>query len=213
MLDTHLLRFNKKQKYLIADCETCNLNLALDKNLPWQWAWQVSSLEEEKIEFKNIYINWPGLKVSKEAALLTGYDANTVSAKGISPQEALKILDSYLYDEQYIIVMHNGLNFDVYLHNIMRRVLGKKSDFSYLKRFIDSNAIARAWKYGVKLNGDRLSFQYKFANAKLKGIKTSIMSLSKEFDIPYNPQMAHKAEYDINLNWQIFKKLIFNYEI
>ena len=35
-MDEHLLRFKKDQKYLVFDYETCNLNLGLDSNKPWQ---------------------------------------------------------------------------------------------------------------------------------------------------------------------------------
>ena len=43
-----LLRFNKAQKYMIFDFETCSLNLGSLENKPWQLAFLI--IENDKIK-------------------------------------------------------------------------------------------------------------------------------------------------------------------
>jgi DNA polymerase III epsilon subunit-like protein len=67
-----LLRFKKKQKYLLFDYETCNLNLISGHNKPWQLAFLV--IEDNKIvEEKDYWLKWDDLRVSPEAAKITGF--------------------------------------------------------------------------------------------------------------------------------------------
>ena len=52
-----LLRFTKKQKYIIFDYETCNLNLISTKNKPWQLAFML--FQGDKVLDQADYIlNW-----------------------------------------------------------------------------------------------------------------------------------------------------------
>ena len=68
-----LLRFNKSQKYLFFDYETCNLNLVSEDNKPWQLAFILTDLKSE-IDKADYYVRWKNLKVSKEAAKITGFN-------------------------------------------------------------------------------------------------------------------------------------------
>lgn len=214
MIGENLLRFNKTQKYIFWDTETCNLNLVHKENVPWQYAWIEATLDNV-ISKGNILIKWPKINISKKAAMITGFSQEAVDTLGISPEEALRKIDAFMYDPQYLLVAHNGLNFDVYLHNIHRRLLGKETDYSYIERSIDTVALARAIKYEVQPlpDEDKVLFQYKFANTMRKGIKTSIASLCQEMDIPYDAQLAHNASYDVNLLYQIWKQLVWKIEI
>ena len=67
-----LLRFKNNQKYLIFDYETCNLNLGLTSNKPWQLGFLVCQ-GKKIIEKKDFYISWDNLKVSADAARITGF--------------------------------------------------------------------------------------------------------------------------------------------
>ena len=69
-MDESLLRFNKKQRYVVFDTETEGLNLVTSR--PWQIAWLV--VEGEKIiDKRDFFIHWPNLNVSEGAARVTGF--------------------------------------------------------------------------------------------------------------------------------------------
>ena len=69
-MNESLLRFNKKQRYVVFDTETEGLNLVTSR--PWQVAWMV--VEGDKIIEKNdLFIEWPDLQVSEGAARVTGF--------------------------------------------------------------------------------------------------------------------------------------------
>lgn len=214
MIGDNLLRFNKEQKYICLDSETCNLNLLDLNNAPWEWAWNVCTLEKV-LERHQYYINWPTINISNQAAMITGFNQEIVSQQGRAPEFVLNELEKYLYDPQYKVIIHNGLGFDIYMHNIHRRILGRKPDYSYLNRLLDTNAIARAVKQGINpMPGeDLLTFQFKQYNSPVKGVKTSIKALVKDYEIEYDKAKAHGASYDCELLYQIWKKIVWQIEI
>ena len=75
-----LLRFDKDQKYITWDVETEGLNLVHSK--PWQIAWIVCQGDKvlEKFDF---YIKWDDLKVSEDAARITGFSREDYNRKAI----------------------------------------------------------------------------------------------------------------------------------
>ena len=208
-----LLRYDKDQKYMIADCETCHLNLVWPDNKPWQWAWLIAT-QDNILEEHNYYVKWDKLRVSKKARELTGYTDEKIDQFGKSPKEVLDILDSYIYDETYKLVMHNGLNFDAYIHQIHRRACGKKTDYSYLPRFYDSNYLIKGYKRGVQPRPGEslLAYQYRLCNTPMRGIKTSIETLCKEYGFPYS-KGAHDAIEDVKMLKPIWKKTLQQVEI
>jgi hypothetical protein len=215
MIGEELIRYDKTREYVFFDCESCNLNLAAPENLPWQWGWKHCTLERT-ISEGSFLVKWPNLRVSKGAARITGFYQPKVDQYGITPEEGLERIESLLSDPKVTLVAHNALNFDIYLHQIHRRALGLSEDYSYLGRLIDSNAIAKAWKLGVKIPKDSiefLAFQYKMAGYFEKGLKTSILSLCSELEVPYDPSLAHDALYDVQLLEKIWKKLIWKVEL
>lgn len=214
MIGENLLRFNKEQKYIIFDSETCNLNLMWEENVPWQWAWKECTLSQV-ISENDILVKWPKINISKKAAFITGFNQAKVDLYGIPPEEALEMIEKWIYDPQYIIIAHNALGFDIFMHNIHRKALGKAPDFSYMPRVIDTVTLARAIAVGTqpKPEDDRLLFQYKFANYFKKGIKVSIQALCTQFGIPYDGAQAHSALYDCGLLYEIWKKIVYQIEL
>ena len=209
-----LLRFNNDQKYMVFDFETCNLNLASLDNKPWQLSFIVS--ERGKITEKNDYwLKWNDLKMSPEAARITGWTKRKYESRAEDPVKPLEHFEKYLYDDSYIKVAHNGLGFDVYIHGIYRELLGKKRDFSYLNNFLDTNCLAKAIKAEIEYdkNQNLLSWQYKMAQFRKKGLKTSLAQCCKDYDVSFDPKKLHDAMYDIEKNYEVFKKLIWNIEV
>ena len=212
-MDSHLLRFNiKNQKYIIWDLETESLNLCF-ANRPWQCS-MILCEGHNILEKYDLFPLWEDIKLSSDAARITRFDKLSYISKSSDSLKCLDIIDSYLYDKDVMNVGHNILGFDVYVHNIWRKALGKKSDFSYIDRSIDTNCLAKAYRLQEKPDiSNKKAWQYRMNSFHEKGIKTSLSAMCKEFNIDYNANEAHDGMYDCIRNRDIFIKLINSVEI
>jgi DNA polymerase III alpha subunit (gram-positive type) len=207
-----LLRFKNKQKYLIFDTETEGLNLISSK--PWQIAWIVA--EGKNIISKNDrFIKWDNLKVSDGAAKITGFSYDQYERRAEDPMEVFNDFSKYLFDPEYIIIGQNLLGFDVYMINVWMKLMGLKSDYSYVNRIIDTKSLATAIFKNILIpsSDNGCSWQYKLLNHKERGLKTSQSFLLKHYNIPHEASRLHDALYDIEMNFQIFLKQIYDIEI
>tara|TARA_Y100000310_G_scaffold308111_1_gene350882 strand:+ start:984 stop:1625 length:642 start_codon:yes stop_codon:yes gene_type:complete len=210
----NLLRYNKNQKYLIFDFETCSLNLASQDNKPWQIAFIIAN-NEGIIESHNHYPKWKNLNVSNGAAIATKFSKKSYNSVNEDPLPVLKKFEKYLYDKSYMVVGHNLLGFDVYIHSLWRKIHGLLPDFSYLDRLIDTNCLAKAYKENIKFDkkDSLLTWQFRLNDFRKKGLKTNQAALLREFQIDFNPDKLHDAVYDIEKNFEVFRKLIWRVEI
>ena len=144
-----MLRFNKDQKYICFDFETCHLNLLHQSNKPWQLSYLIAQGSDILEEVDN-YIYWDDLNISQEAKDITHFNEYVYKQKAADASQALEKFEKYIYNQNYLIIGQNLLGFDVYVHNIYRKLLNKKSDFSYTNRIIDTNCIAKAIKKNLK---------------------------------------------------------------
>jgi DNA polymerase III epsilon subunit-like protein len=210
----NLLRFNKQQKYVFFDFETCGLNLGSLRNKPWQLAFIVVE-DERVVDEADYWLKWDDLKVSKGAAKVTGWTQKKYDEKAVSPEQPLKHFEKYLYDDKYLKAGHNLLGFDVYMHGIYRRLLGKRPDYSYLNQLIDTLCLARAINNDITLSSsdNLLEWQYKMISLRKAKGRNKLIDLCKQYDIRFNAKKLHDALYDIRKNYEVFKKLIWNIEI
>ena len=208
---SELLRFKNKQKYLIFDTETEGLNLI--KSRPWQIAWIVA--EGKKIISKNDrFIKWDNIQVSEGAAKITGFTEHEYERRAEDPKEVWNDFSKYLLDPEYIIIGQNLLGFDIYMLNVWMKAIGLKSDYSYIDRIIDTKSIATAIFKNILPEKDNfISWQYKLLNHREKGLKTSQLTLLKHYGIPHDPKKLHDALYDIEMNFEIFLKQLYDIEI
>jgi DNA polymerase III epsilon subunit-like protein len=210
-MQTDLLRFDKQQKYVTWDFETEGLNLVHSK--PWQIAWTVSQ-GEKTLEKFDIYIKWSDLKVSDGAAKVTGFSYEHYQRKAIDPIEAFNLFGKYLYDPQYKLIGQNILGFDVYMLNIWRKLIGLKSDYSFVDRIIDTRCLAMAIAKQIPVQKDDLiSWQYRLLNHRDKKVKASQLALLKKYEIPFDEKRLHDAIYDCEMTYKIFKKQLFEIEL
>jgi len=210
----NLLRFNKSQKYVFFDFETCGLNLGSLRNKPWQLAFIV--VENDKIvDEADYWLRWENLNVSKGAAKVTGWTQKKYDEKAVNPEKPIKHFEKYLYDDQYLKAGHNLLGFDVYMHGICRRLLGKKPDYSYLNNLVDTLCLARAINNNIALSASEnlLEWQYKMISLRKAKGRNKLIDLCKQYDVRFNAKKLHDALYDIQKNYEVFKKLIWNIEI
>jgi len=205
MIGSELLRYSDK-KIVLFDLETQRVNIMGD-NLPFQCSWIVCD-KYKVLSRNNYYLKWPGFTMSKGAAAITRFQQSWVD-NGDDPEFVLKAFESYLMDPSFLIVGHNLLGFDIYVHQLWRETLGLKRDFSYLSRIIDTNLIARAYKMGWKPDKtDFLAWQYKVMSNPVKGVKTNLAQLNKDFQIGVNESNLHNAAADLELNFAVYRKLI-----
>ena len=206
-----LLRFNKKQKYLVFDTETEGLNLVSSK--PWQIAWLVA--EGDRIISKHdLYIDWPDLNVSPDAARVTGFSQASYRKKCKPPEEVWGLFAKDFYDPNTLLVGQNVLGFDVYMLNVWRHLMRQKVDYDYVSRIIDTRALATAIAKQIPVdNEDFISWQYRLVNYKERGLKTSQGFLLKKYNIPHDAKRLHDALYDIEMNFKIFRKQLFELDI
>ena len=211
MTDNSLLRFRKNQKYIVYDFETEGLNLRYSK--PWQLGFIIAEGKKVK-ESYDLYIDFEDLNISDDARRLTGFSDTVYNKKKQDKQKVLDIFEKYLYDPEYYSIGHNVLGFDIYIHNILRKACGKKSDYSYINRMFDTDCLAKAFKMNLKKPDSNLTlWQSKLNNYRKKGMKTSQGFLLKEFGIEHDPKKLHNAIYDVKMTLEIFHQLIWKIEV
>lgn len=213
-MNENLLRFKKNQNYLFFDFETCCLNLGSLDNKPWQLGFIVIN-NGKIVKKKDYWIRWSDLKMSEAAAKMTGWTQVVYDKKAEDAKMILAEFEHYLYDESYINVGHNILGFDIYIHGIFRRCLGKNPDYSYIKRSIDTLCLAKAIKNEIKFsqNDNFFNWQYRLNNMIDRKSKKKLMDLCKDYDISIDESKLHDAMYDIEQNYEVFKKMLWEVNI
>ena len=207
-----LLRFKFDQKYVIFDTETEGLNLVTSK--PWQLAW--IETEGKKIKKKqNRFLMWEDLNVSEDAARVTGFNYESYAQKAEDPTIIYKDFIYLISQDDVIIVGQNLLGYDIYILGVIARQLGFNIDYSFVDRIFDTKAIATALAKGNK-NPDKedfISWQLKWLNYRERGLKTNQKYLLEYYDIDFDAKKLHDALYDIEKNFEIFLKQIWELEI
>ena len=207
-----LLRFKFNQKYVIFDTETEGLNLVTSK--PWQLAW--IEAEGKKITKKqNRFLMWEDLNVSEDAARVTGFNYTSYTKQAEDPSIVYKDFINLINQDDIIIVGQNLLGYDIYILGVIARKLGIKIDYSFVNRIFDTKAIATALAKDNK-NPDKedfISWQLKWLNYRERGLKTNQKYLLEYYDIDFDAKKLHDALYDIEKNFEIFLKQIWELEI
>lgn len=202
-----LLRFEKDKTIVFIDCETFNLCLNFAHNLPWQIS--MLKVQGDHIQSsKDFYIKWDThLKIGKEAARITRYSDKKMDKLGITPEEAYPTIKDWLDNADYILG-HNILGFDIYLIKGLYEYMG--DDYTPLvEKMIDTNCIARGIKSGMEYAPYDyfLEYQYKMVNKRIKGVRTSLTALGKEYELEHDYDKLHNALVDLELNLKLWNKL------
>tara|TARA_R100001377_G_scaffold85055_1_gene70128 strand:+ start:1755 stop:2387 length:633 start_codon:yes stop_codon:yes gene_type:complete len=210
-MNESLLRFDKKQKYLVFDTETEGLNLITSR--PWQVAWLIVE-GGEILEKHDMFLDWPDLNVSEGAARITGFTMKEYDRRKENPRKVWEKFSKHLYDKDTFVVGQNLLGFDVYMVNIWRKLMNLGSDYSYVDRIIDTRSLAVAITKEIPVNKeDFISWQYRLLNHRERGLKTSQAYLLKKYNIDHDTRRLHDALYDIEMNFKVFRKQLFDLEI
>tara|TARA_S200002703_G_scaffold57092_1_gene49859 strand:- start:1052 stop:1684 length:633 start_codon:yes stop_codon:yes gene_type:complete len=207
-----LLRFKFDQKYVIFDTETEGLNLVSSK--PWQLAW-IETTGKNITRKQNRFLKWSELNVSEEAAKITGFDKKDYLSKAEDPATIFKEFMDLISQDDVIVVGQNILGYDLYMLGVIARNLNIKIDYSFAKRCFDTKAIATAIAKENK-NPDKedfLAWQLRYLNHREKGLRTNQKFLLQHYDIDFDEKKLHDALYDIEKNFEIFQKQIWELEI
>ena len=210
-----MLRYDKNQKYICFDFETCDLNLLSSHNKPWQLSYIIDN-GQKIISQHDCYIYWKDLKLSEEARKITKFNDEKYKSLAKDPKKILIDFEKYLYDENYIIIGQNLLGFDVYIHNIYRKLLGFDSDFSYINRIYDTNCVAKAIKKDMAPPSNKKDFiywEYRLNDFRQKNMRTSIKAQLKQYKIDFDENKLHDSLYDVQMNFKIFQKQIWHIEV
>ena len=208
------LRFDKKAKISIIDCETYNLCLNHQVNRPWEVS--VLKVEGETIlEEVDVWVKWEDckFKIGEGAARVTKFNQKEFDSKAIDPDTAFHKFWPILQWADHII-MHNGLRFDIYLLKGYAEYMGEKWDF-LTDKIIDTKAIAQGIKLGrpYKPESDNwMDYQYQMSFDHTKGIKTNLTALGKEYGIPFDYESLHRSSQDVKLNLLVWNHLKYQLE-
>lgn len=206
------LRFDNKQLFMCFDMESYNLNLVGNGNLPWQISWRIFDAKN-LYDKQDHYVNW-GKAPSKEIQELTNYSQKRMDEEGREPEEVIEELNELLYDDKIYIVGHNLLGFDIYLYNLYREKLGFKKDYSFIDRVIDTLCLAKASKFSIDVDQENFTlWQLKMTKVFGRNMRCKLSDLGKEFGIDFDEKKLHDASYDIWLNEEVFKKLMWKHEL
>lgn len=201
-----LFRFRDDLKYIVIDTETESLNLHYSR--PWQISWIVVENRKVVKEF-DLFPLIKDLQVTAGAAQVTRFTMESYLRKATPAEEVNEQLNKYLYNPEYMVLMMNGLYFDIYQLNNFRRYLNLPTDYSYLNRLLELKAFGRAWKLGHPLYSsveERLSWQYKICSIKQKGLRVSLEAMAKGLGLEYNADAAHDGLWDVKLTNMVFEK-------
>ena len=98
--------------------------------------------------------------------------------------------------------------------NVWRKLIGLKSDYSFVNRIIDTRCLAMAIAKQIPVQHDNfMSWQYKLLNHRDKTVKASQLALLKQYGIEFDASKLHDALYDVEMTYKIFKKQIYDIEV
>ena len=207
-----LLRFKFDQKYVIFDTETEGLNLVTSK--PWQLAW-IEATGKKIVKKQNRFLKWDDLNVSEDAAKVTGFDKKDYESKAEDPAVVFKEFMDLISQDDVIVVGQNILGYDLYMLGVIARNLNIVMDYSFINNCFDTKAIATALAKGNKTpdKDDFIGWQIKWLHYRERGLKTNQKFLLQHYEIDFNEAKLHDALYDIEKNFEIFQKQLWELDI
>ena len=208
----YLLRFKFDQKYVIFDTETEGLNLVTSK--PWQLAW-IEATGKKIVKKQNRFLKWDDLNVSEDAAKVTGFDKKDYESKAEDPAVVFKEFMDLISQDDVIVVGQNILGYDLYMLGVIARNLNIIMDYSFINNCFDTKAIATALAKGNKTpdKDDFIGWQIKWLHYRERGLKTNQKFLLQHYEIDFNEAKLHDALYDIEKNFEIFQKQLWQLDI
>lgn len=211
MISGNLLKYNLEDKKFVTFDFEGDLNLFY--STPFQLGFTVSQ-GKKIIEEYDFYIKWPNLHISNFVKKYAHYNEARMIKDGLPPLEVFNVFEKYMNNPEYHYVGANILAFDTMLmYNCLKR-LGLKHSYDFLNRTYDVNALFKLYKLGIKPNNDDLlSQQYSMNDFKLKGLKSNVAYVAKEFGVEFDENKMHDGAYDCRVISSNFFELIKRIDI
>lgn len=215
-MQNYLLRFQKNARFMSADTETSDLNLAT--TLPFQVSWVIGN-KDKNLESHDHYVDWPNFEneISAGASAITRFNAWDYRRRCEPPEKVYDLFQKDLFDENTYSIWANVLNFDVFVVANWQRAMNKKIDYSWIKRCICIQSLEKAIVLGYKEIPqdltERLCFWYRMSNFKQRGLKTNLAYLLKKYEIPHDPNNLHNSLEDVGGALGIFRKQLYLIDI
>lgn len=202
------LSYNRTQRIVICDTETEGLSLF--RHRPWEIAYTVAQ-QEKIIETRVLYPWYPDLNVNPRAAMITGFTWEKYADLATPKEDVWEEISSILYDEKNLIVGHNFIGYDIFM---LRRLAIDCKDWkgwSYINRVICTLCWSRMYHQGERPDpNNMLGSQMKYIGKPPRGSKKATLSaMADHFNIPYEKEKLHAAEYDNSLCLAVFNKLVY----
>ncbi len=198
-------------EFTVLDAETEGLNLYFDR--PWQMGW-LECKGKNIVKVQNRYLWWDDFRISKGAAAVTKFNYDEYKDKAEDPKKVYEEFHDQVYDSNKYHIAHNYLKIDLYMINTWRRGIGLKPDYSFVnEKLIDTDALEKGIIKGMQPQTPRIQWYYKLSSLLEKGLKSNLGLCARKYGIKLDESLQHKAEYDIILNWEVFKCQLWQIEI
>lgn len=210
-MNEHLLRSNKAAKFCVFDFETEDLNLFSAQ--PWQFAC-VSATQDTVFRKHNLLLRWPNLNISKGAEQVTRFNRLTWEANAIDPNKAFEIINAE-FDAADWIGGHNIFGYDIHIYRSSCRRLGIKP-LPIHKKFIDTMACGKGIKLELHYQPSEKFIRYQMRmvnNIILKKGFATLTAFAKLYGIEIDETKTHDALYDVEINYQVLKKMLWQVEV
>lgn len=183
------------EKYLIFDTETTGVDTSEDRVV--QLFIGLADEGGNLVESYEWVIN-PGVEVPQGASDIHGFTTEFLEENGVSPEQALSESREVFLEWSHLIVVAFNLQFDLSLLDEEFKRHGVSESFG---SWMSGNA-----RLFDPLVVDRAQDKYRKGKRKLE-------NMAATYGIPFDPESAHKADYDVEVTAKVTRAIIEKYGV
>jgi DNA polymerase III epsilon subunit-like protein len=211
---------SKIKNILVFDFETEGLNLITSR--PWSLAYTFGPINKTPKTKKDLWIKWDDLRISAEAARVTGFSKKEYDKRALPPKTVFWEFSKLAGRDDTLVVGQNILNFDVFIYKVFAREIGEPFSYDFFARCFDIRAFALADLQNIELpkdveiagdDGECVAWQMSVISKRKKGLRSSTSALLKHYGIRFDESKLHDALYDTLMTQKIFNKLWYKYAV
>ncbi len=162
-------------------------------------------------------LKWPDLNISKEAEQITRFDRLNWEAHAQDPKQVFELINQEFEAADYI-AGHNILGYDIHVYRRSCRRLGIKP-YPIQDKAVDTLPCGKGIKLEMFYKPSELFLCYlmrmlSFRNAATnkRGFAT-LTAFAKLYNIKLDEARLHNAIYDVEINYQVLMKMLWQIEI
>lgn len=170
---------------------------------------------EDPIRSRHQWVLNHGIKVPEEIVKITGITDEIIAKEGRDPKECLEEFLKIIGQAEWHLT-HNGIRFDIpFLAESVQRILGKPlidlaPEVLKESSMIDTAVMYKARKMKLVQNESETFKQFadRVMNIRVFGLKYNVGACCDDLGIDRTNVKQHRALADIELTFEIYKKLI-----